>query len=385
MRIRAVIGGGAEIILTGSKLDDGVRRDGGQQLVHACDTDDLAGGFSRRFRCTLLLCLRAGSQSAAREEDEGQHGGQNPRPAFPVGHDLPEPLFQISLFRGEGCRNHAGRKRRGGSHVQKGVAVGLLFLPVHGTQQHLVAAELTGAADLAPGEPGEGIEPLQRENRGGEPFIQGVTAPEVHELVAQNVGKLLCVQRTGRQDDAGVEHAAHQGRLQRITGVQGRLPAGQGVVKLGKLCIRFPETSPQGMHEAGIREHRRSETEGCPCRPETEPEGGRAPVKGALFRGSGSCCVQCRGGFRSPVSSAALQQRFRSSRILCRQMGLGAVFALYGIGGCLRGGIGRRGERRNKAGQRQQKTQQHQQPGIVIDGARHLFQKDVPEHQKQGC
>ena len=274
VRIRAVIGGGAEIILTGSKLDDGVRRDGGQQLVHACDTDDLAGGFSRRFRRILLLCLRAGSQSAAREEDEGQHGGQNPRPAFPVGHDLPEPLFQISLFRREGCRNHAGRKRRGGSHVQKGVAVGLLFLPVHGTQQHLVAAELTGAADLAPGEPGEGIEPLQRENRGGEPFIQGVTAPEVHELVAQNVGKLLCVQRTGRQDDAGVEHAAHQGRLQGIAAVQGGLLAGQGAVKLGKLRIRFPEASPQGMHEAGIREHRRSETEGCPCRPKAEPEGG---------------------------------------------------------------------------------------------------------------
>ena len=71
--------------------------------------------------------------------------------------------------------------------MQKGVAVGLLFLPVHETQQHLVAAELTGAADFTPGEPGEGIEPLQRENRSGKPFIQGVSAPEVHQLMAQDV------------------------------------------------------------------------------------------------------------------------------------------------------------------------------------------------------
>ena len=121
------------------------------------------------------------------------------------------------------------------------------------------------------------------------------------------------------------------------------------------LRIRFPEASPQGMHEAGIREHRRSETEGCPCRPKAEPEGGRVPVKGALFRSSGSCCVQCRGGFRSPVTGAALQQRRRSGRVFCRLRGLRPVFGLYGIGGRLRGGIGRRRERRNKAGQRQQK------------------------------
>ena len=266
--VLAVIRRGREVEAAGGELDHCVRRDGGKQLVH--------GGDAR-----LILCSsrgRPGGHAAAQQQRHGQHGGKYARAAFFIVHDLLQSFFQIFLLSREGGGCHARGQRPVGSHIQKRVAVGELFRPIHAAQQQLITAQLTGAVQLPADQPGEGVEPLGAEYRHGKPLVQRIAPTPVHQLMPQDVSQQLFVIDALRQGDDGMKDAEHQGRRVGGAAIKLRLSPRQGAVNPPVFLCRAAETPAHPGDEEHVACEIPRKTERCAHSPDSGPKRGRFEV-----------------------------------------------------------------------------------------------------------
>ena len=241
-----------------------------------------------------------GRQTAAKQDDQGEHGGKASDSAFLIMHDLFQSFFQILFLRREGGGDHAGGKGGTGRHVQKGVAVGLLFTAGHGAQKHLIAAELAGAVNLPSCDPGQGIEPMQGEHGDRNPLVQGVLPAVMHQLVTENVCEQFIIITARRQDDPRMDHAVHQRRFQSAAEIQGRLPAGERAIDPADEGSRDLESGTEPTGKAQIGKDRSPEAEKRTEAPEGKPESRRVPSKtaGHSKKGRGRRVYHRRGTFR---------------------------------------------------------------------------------------
>ena len=286
-----------KVIGAGRQFNDGVGGEGGEKLVHRGNTDNILGigvdfGVSGG--------RGTGRQTAAKQDDQGEHGGKGSDSAFLIVHDLFQSFFQILFLRGEGGGDHAGGKGGTGRHVQKGVAVGLLFTAGHGAQKHLIAAELAGAVNLPSCDPGQGIEPMQGEHGDRNPLVQGVLPAVMHQLVAENVREQFIIIAALRQDDPRMDHAVHQGRFQSAAEIKGGLPAGESAIDPTDKDTRHPEAGTKPPGKTQIGKDRAPETEKRAETPEGKPESRRVPSKTAGHgnKGRGRRVYHRRGTFR---------------------------------------------------------------------------------------
>ena len=385
-RRSGIVPGGAEVIGPLGHLDDGVRGDGGEKLVHGGNFHDRGVRVVRGF---LAAALRTGSRAAAGHQHQRQHRGQDPGLAFFVVHDLLQSLSEIFLFGGKGGGHDS--RREGGScrHVQKGVSVALLFLPVHGAQQHLVAAELAGTADLLPDRVREGIEPVQGQHQHGKPLVQGVSSFEMHQLVHQDVLQLLIAVPPVGQDDLRRKEPEHHRRLYRPAPVQGGLSSRKPRIDENGEDIGRVQLTAEPARKTQIRREAQGKADQGSGRPEARPKpaGTQDGAETAAGRSRSRRPVgdghrrSRRGGVPGPVSEhvhadgrnggdrrdrllrAAIRPDLRNSR--------------------LRRDGGRGTRQRHGAGKGQEKAQQNEQPRIVIHGRRDLFPEQFSQQQKK--
>ena len=269
---------GRKVIGAGSQFNDGVGGKGGEKLIHRGNPDDILGIY-RDFG--VSGGSGTGRETAAEQHDQGEQSGKGSDSAFLIVHDLFQSFFQILFLRGEGGGDHAGGKGGTGRHVQKGIAVGLLFTAGHGAQKHLVTAELAGAVNLPPYHPGQGIEPVQGEYGNGHPLVQSILPTIMHQFMTEDIRKKFLVITTLRQDNSGMYNAIHQGRFQSAAEIQGGFPAGERAIDSADKDTRDPETGTKPPGKAQIGKDRAPKTEKRTEAPEGEPESRRVPAEAA--------------------------------------------------------------------------------------------------------
>ena len=188
-RGQAVAFGAGQVVGSRLQLDDGVRCNGGQQLVHIMYGNGVGdgGGFGIPGGCRIFS--RGAGHQAHRHEDNGDHAHQtDPEAGLLIGKHRLDALLDAHLAEGHGT----GREMRPiGGAVQQGGGVGFPLLQLHELHHPLVAGDLDVLAQQDVGRPHQRIEPVQRQRQKAHHLEPVVALVQMGAFVGENVTLFL--------------------------------------------------------------------------------------------------------------------------------------------------------------------------------------------------
>ena len=311
-RGQAVAFGAGQIVGSRLQLDDGVRRDGGQQFVHIADGDGIRGSGWLGIPGGCRIFSRGAGHQAHRHEDDGDHAHQtDPEAGLLIGKHRLDALLDAHLAEGHGT----GREVRPiGGAVQQGGGVGFPLVQLHELHHPLVAGDLDVLAQQDIGCPHQRIEPVQCQRQKAHHLEPVVALVQMGAFVGENVTLFLGSHAHGDVD----------------------IRADEAQNKSGLDAVAFPAAGdPDGLPNLQLQGQVGVQTVNAEAAGNAKPEPwqNRQEIK---------ACIRFRCGFRGVGGGAAdhggngsLNVRKRFGRLHRRrdvQIGRGKIFRR---GGCL--------------------------------------------------